>query len=81
VWMIDIVFSFLQDCGMHCHVGHTVFVTHCLFKLFLVSRPGMIMLRVYRASHVCGNVCIVVALCLSWLESAEPVRTVMRVVE
>jgi hypothetical protein len=41
----------------------------------------VVVLSVYRVSHVCGNICIVVALCLSWLEYAEPVRTVMRVVE
>jgi hypothetical protein len=81
VWLIDIVFSFLQDYGMHCYVGHALSVTQYLFTLFLVSRPGMVVLSVYRASHVCGNVHTVVALCSSWLESAESVRTVMRVFE
>jgi hypothetical protein len=58
VWLIDIVFfSFLQDCGMHCYVGHTLPVTHYLFTLFLVIRPGMVVLSVYRASHVYGDLC------------------------
>jgi hypothetical protein len=33
-----------------------------LFILFLVSRPGMVTLSVYRASDVCGDVCTVAAL-------------------
>jgi hypothetical protein len=80
VWLIDSFFPFLQDYGMHCYVGHTLSVTQYLFILFLVSRPG-IALGVFRASHVCGNVCTVVALCWSCLESAEHQRTLMRVFE
>jgi hypothetical protein len=32
---------------------------------------------VYRAALVCSYVWTVVALCWSWLESAEPLRTAM----
>jgi hypothetical protein len=82
VWLIDIVFfPFLQDYVMHYYVSHTLSVTHYLFILFLVSRPGLVTLSVYRASHVCGNVYIVAALCSSWLESAERLRTEMRMFE
>jgi hypothetical protein len=34
---------------------------------------------VYRAGHVCNNVWTVATLCSSWLESAESLRTVIRV--
>jgi hypothetical protein len=50
-------FSFLQVCGMHCYVGITLSVTQNLFTLFLVSRPGMVVLSVYHTSHVCGDKC------------------------
>jgi hypothetical protein len=72
---------FLQDYGMHCYVSHTLSVTHYLVTIFLVSRAGMVALSVYHASHVCGNVCTVVALCSSWLESAQRHRMVMTVYE
>jgi hypothetical protein len=76
VWLIDF-FSFLQDCGMHGYVGHTLPVTHYLFTLFLVSKPVMIALGVYRASHVCGDVCqkgvhcAVVRVCKASLDDGE----------
>jgi hypothetical protein len=69
VWLI--VF-FLQNCGMQCMpvirfcVTHTVGV--CLY--FLVSRPGLVALSVYRASHVCGDACNSSCLVLQF-ESAE----------
>jgi uncharacterized membrane protein len=78
VWLIDVAFSFSAGLCMHCYVSHTFSVTQYLFILFLVSRPGIV-LSVYHASHVCGNVRTVAALCWIWLESAEPLRTVMRV--
>jgi hypothetical protein len=54
--IIFLFYSFLQDCGMHCYVGHMPSITQYLFTLFLVSRPGMVTLTVYRVSHVCCNV-------------------------
>jgi hypothetical protein len=79
--VVDTLFFFWQDCGIHCYVSHTPSVNHSMFTVFLVSRPGMVALGVYHASHVCGNVCTIAALCYSWLESAEHLRTVMRVSE
>jgi hypothetical protein len=34
VWLIvNVLFSILQDCGMHCYVRHTLSVTHYVFML------------------------------------------------
>jgi hypothetical protein len=55
---------------MHCYVSHTLSVTQYLFRPFLVSRPGMLALNVYGASHVWGNVCTAVALCFSWSQQS-----------
>jgi hypothetical protein len=44
-----------------------------------VSWYGMVARSVYRASHACSYVETGAALCSSWLESAEPQRTVRRV--
>jgi hypothetical protein len=60
VWLIDIfspLFSILQDGDMQCYVGRTLSVPQYLFTLFLVSRPGMVALSVYRTSHVYGDEC------------------------
>jgi hypothetical protein len=82
VWLIDIVvylLSFLPDCGMHCRFCHALSVTQYLFILCLVRWRGMVAPRVYLAGRVqvCSYVWIVAALCSSWLETTEPLRTAM----
>jgi hypothetical protein len=49
-------------------------VTQYLFITLLSTVMWHGRQSVYRASHVCSNVWAVVALCLSRLESAEPLR-------
>jgi hypothetical protein len=68
---------FLPDWCMHCRFSDTLSVTQYLFILCSVRWRGMVAPRVYRAGHVCRNVRTVAALCSSWLESAEPLRTAM----
>jgi hypothetical protein len=55
VWLVDFFYS--AGLWYALYVGHTLPVTDYLFTLFLVIRPGMVALSVYRVSHVCGDVC------------------------
>jgi hypothetical protein len=75
------VLCFLTDCGMHCRLSHSLPVTQYLFILCWVRWRGRVAPSVYRANYVCRNVWIVVALCWSWLESAESLRMAMSVLE
>jgi hypothetical protein len=70
-----LLFSFLPDCVMNCRFSNTLSVTIYLCILCLVRRHGVVTPSVYLAGRVWRNVWRVAALCWSWLESAEPLRT------
>jgi hypothetical protein len=81
VWLI--MFLILSAVLWHAlDANYTFCVIHtvglCLY--ILASRSGLVALSVYRASHVCGDVCNSSCLVLE-LGSADPLRTEMSSIE